>query len=97
MPVFLLKKDPIFYWPKVDHALSLREKGEGPDRVLMMVSTDEEHHFANSATTLPQYWKEAERCIKKCKDRGIKVCGSVSTIWGSPISGPTDQRAARFQ
>ncbi|MBW2067060.1 MAG: pyruvate carboxyltransferase [Deltaproteobacteria bacterium] len=73
----------------VDLAIQLKEKGYGPDRVLMMVSTDEQHHFANSGTTLPQYWKEAERCIKKCKDAGIKMCGTVSTIWGSPISGPT--------
>ena len=73
----------------VDRAIELKEKGYGPDRVLMMVSTDEQHHFANSGTTLPQYWKEAERCIKKCKDAGIKMCGTVSTIWGSPISGPT--------
>ena len=55
----------------------------------MMVSTDEEHQFANSGMTLPAYWREAERCIKKCKDAGIKMCGTVSTIWGSPISGPT--------
>jgi len=73
----------------VDQAIQLKEKGYGPDRVLMMVSTDEEHHYANSGTTLPTYWKEAERCIKKCKDAGIKMCGTVSTIWGSPISGPT--------
>jgi hydroxymethylglutaryl-CoA lyase len=73
----------------VDRAIELKEMGYGPDRVLMMVSTDEEHHFANSGTTLPAYWKEAERCIKKCKEVGIKMCGTVSTIWGSPISGPT--------
>jgi hydroxymethylglutaryl-CoA lyase len=75
--------------PSVDRAIALKEKGYGPDRVLMMVSTDEEHHFANSGMTLPMYWKEAERCIKKCKDAGIKMCGTVSTIWGSPIAGPT--------
>ena len=75
--------------PSVDRAIRLKEQGCGPDRVLMMVSTDEEHHFANSGITLPAYWKEAERCIKKCKDAGIKMCGTVSTIWGSPISGPT--------
>jgi hydroxymethylglutaryl-CoA lyase len=75
--------------PSVDRAIALKEKGYGPDRVLMMVSTDEQHHFANSGTTLPEYWEEAERCIKKCKDAGIKMCGTVSTIWGSPISGPT--------
>ena len=78
----------------VDLAIELKKRGCGPDRVLMMVSTDEEHHFANSGTTLPVYWKEAERCIKKCKDAGIKMCGTVSTIWGSPISGPTNMEDA---
>ncbi len=73
----------------VDRAIAMKQKGYGPDRILMMVSTDEEHHFANSGTTLPNYWKEAERCIKKARDAGIKMCGTVSTIWGSPISGAT--------
>lgn len=73
----------------VDRAIELKKKGIGPDRVLMMVSTDPEHHFANSGTTLSQYWREAERCIQKCRDVGIKLCGTVSTIWGSPISGAT--------
>jgi hydroxymethylglutaryl-CoA lyase len=73
----------------VDRAIELKKRGYGPDRILMMVSTDEQHHFANSRSTLPQYWREAERCIKKCHDAGIKMCGTVSTIWGSPISGPT--------
>lgn len=73
----------------VDRAIELKKKGIGPDRILMMVSTDPEHHFANSATTLTQYWREAERCIKKSRDAGLKMCGTVSTIWGSPISGAT--------
>jgi hydroxymethylglutaryl-CoA lyase len=78
----------------VDRAIRLKEKGVGPDRLLMMVSTEEEHHFANSGTTLPDYWKEAERCIKKCNDAGMKMCGTVSTIWGSPIGGATDLKDA---
>ncbi len=73
----------------VDRAIELKKRGIGPDRVLMMVSTDPEHHFANSGTTLSQYWREAERCIRKCRDAGIRMCGVVSTIWGSPISGAT--------
>ncbi|UCF69450.1 MAG: pyruvate carboxyltransferase [Acidobacteriota bacterium] len=73
----------------VDRAIELRQKGIGPDRLLMMVSTEEEHHFANSGMTLPEYWKEAERSIKKCRDAGMKMCGTVSTIWGSPIAGAT--------
>jgi hydroxymethylglutaryl-CoA lyase len=75
--------------PGVDRAIRLREQGIGPDRVLMMVSTEEEHHFANSGCTLPEYWTEAERCIRKCHDANIKMCGTVSTIWGSPIGGAT--------
>ncbi|MCW3488778.1 beta/alpha barrel domain-containing protein [Dethiobacter alkaliphilus] len=78
----------------VDRAIEARKEGYGPDRILMMVSTDEEHHFANSGITLPEYWREAERCIKKAADAGIKMNGTVSTIWGSPISGPTDMKEA---
>ncbi len=73
----------------VDRAIEMKKQGYGPDRILMMVSTDPEHHFANSGTTLTQYWREAERCIKKARDMGIKMVGTVSTIWGSPISGAT--------
>jgi hydroxymethylglutaryl-CoA lyase len=73
----------------VDKAIELKKQGIGPDRILMMVSTDPEHHFANSGTTLSQYWKEAERCIAKAAAVGIKMCGTVSTIWGSPITGAT--------
>jgi hydroxymethylglutaryl-CoA lyase len=80
--------------PSVDRAIELKKRGIGPDRVLMMVSTEEQHHFANSGTTLPNYWKEAERCIKKCSDAGIKMCGTVSTIWGSPIGGATELKDA---
>ncbi|MFC1858074.1 pyruvate carboxyltransferase [Thermodesulfobacteriota bacterium] len=78
----------------VDRAIELKEQGIGPDRVLMMVSTEEDHHFANSGTTLPEYWKEAARCTQKCNDAGIKMCGTVSTIWGSPIGGATDLKDA---
>lgn len=73
----------------VDRAIQAKKDGYGPDRILMMVSTDEEHHFANSGTTLPDYWEEAKRSIEKASAAGIKMCGTVSMIWGSPISGPT--------
>ena len=74
----------------VDRAIELRQQGIGPDRCLMMVSTEEQHHFANSGTSLPDYWKECERAIRKCRDAGMKMCGTVSTIWGSPIMGATE-------
>lgn len=78
----------------VDRAIALAQKGVGPDRCLMMVSTEEEHHFANSGTSLPDYWKECERAIQKCRDAGLKMCGTVSTIWGSPIAGATELKDA---
>ncbi|MDL2269843.1 pyruvate carboxyltransferase [Desulfosarcina sp. OttesenSCG-928-A07] len=78
----------------VDRAIALSQKGVGPDRCLMMVSTEEEHHFANSGTSLPDYWKECERAIQKCRDAGLKMCGTVSTIWGSPIAGATELKDA---
>jgi len=78
----------------VDRAIRLKDQGLGPDRILMMVSTEEAHHFANSGTTLPTYWREVERCIKKTHDAGMKMCGTVSTIWGSPIGGATDLKDA---
>ncbi|MCP3944283.1 MAG: pyruvate carboxyltransferase [Desulfobacteraceae bacterium] len=78
----------------VDRAIELANRGVGPDRLLMMVSTEEQHHFANSGTTLPDYWEEAARCIKKSTAAGLKMCGTVSTIWGSPIGGATDMADA---
>ena len=72
--------------PSVDRAIELKKRGVGPDRVLMMVSTEEQHHFANSGTTLPDYWAEAERSIKKCADAGIKMCGTACSISDAPIS-----------
>jgi len=78
----------------VERAIELHKKGIGPDRLLMMVSTEEQHHYANSGCTLPEYWKECERSIRKCNDAGMKMCGTVSTIWGSPIGGATDLKDA---
>jgi hydroxymethylglutaryl-CoA lyase len=78
----------------VDRAIALHQRGVGPDRCLMMVSTEEQHHFANSGTSLPDYWRECERAIRKCRDAGLKMCGTVSTIWGSPIMGATALQSA---
>ena len=74
----------------VDRAVQARQEGWGPDRILMMVSTSESHHQRNSGTTLAEYWKLVEKCTKKAHDAGMKMCGTVSTIWGCPIEGPTE-------
>ncbi len=78
----------------IDRAIQAKSEGYGPDRILLMVSTSETHHKRNSGLTLDEYWKMAEEYIKKANDAGIKVNGTVSTIWGCPIEGPTDIKKA---
>jgi hydroxymethylglutaryl-CoA lyase len=75
-------------------AIDARKEGYGPDRILLMVSTSEPHQIKNSGLTLKEYWKMAEEWIKKAKDAGLKINGTVSTIWGCPIAGPTDMQTA---
>ncbi|NOY70089.1 MAG: pyruvate carboxyltransferase [Deltaproteobacteria bacterium] len=77
-----------------DRAIAAKLAGHGPDRILFMVSTSESHHRTNSGLSLEEYWKMCEKYIQKAHDAGIKVCGTVSTIWGCPIEGPTDMNKA---
>ena len=73
----------------VDRAIELKKEGVGPDRILMMVSTSATHMKKNSGLDHAEYWAEAERAIRKAHDAGLKVNGTVSTIWGCPMEGPT--------
>jgi hydroxymethylglutaryl-CoA lyase len=77
-----------------ERAFEARQKGWGPDRILFMVSTSEAHHRRNSGLSLEDYWKMCATYIKKAHENGIKVCGTVSTIWGCPIVGPTELKKA---
>ncbi len=78
----------------VERAIENRKNGFGPDRILLMVSTSESHHKKNSGLSLDDYWKMSEKYIKLARDAGIKVNGTVSTIWGCPIEGPTEMKKA---
>jgi len=78
----------------IERAIQARKEGWGPDRILLMVSTSESHHVKNSGLSLADYWKMAEEWIPKAKDAGLKVNGTVSTIWGCPIEGPTKMEKA---
>jgi hydroxymethylglutaryl-CoA lyase len=78
----------------IERAIQARKEGYGPDRILLMVSTSESHHVKNSGLSLADYWKMAEKYIPMARDAGIKVNGTVSTIWGCPIEGPTEMSKA---
>ncbi len=72
----------------VDRAIDFKARhGYGPDYLLQMVSTDEAHHRVNSGSSLDEYFKMSERCIAKTHEAGMKMCGTVSTIFGSPMEG----------
>ena len=74
----------------IERAIQAKKEGFGPDRILLMVSTSESHHKKNSGLSLDDYWKMAEKYIPLAHKAGIKVNGTVSTIWGCPIEGPTE-------
>jgi len=78
----------------IERAIQAKQQGWGPNRILLMVSTSESHHIKNSGLSLDDYWKMAEKWIKQARDAGLKVNGTVSTIWGCPIEGPTDMKKA---
>ncbi|MGE5355294.1 MAG: pyruvate carboxyltransferase [Deltaproteobacteria bacterium] len=78
----------------IERAIEARKEGYGPDRILLMVSTSESHHRTNSGLSLADYWKMAEEWIPKAREAGLKVNGTVSTIWGCPIEGPTEMGKA---
>ncbi|MBI5402240.1 MAG: pyruvate carboxyltransferase [Ignavibacteriae bacterium] len=78
----------------VERAIKNKLEGFGPDRILLMVSTSESHHRKNSGLSLDEYWKMSEKYIKMAREAGIKVNGTVSTIWGCPIEGPTEMKKA---
>jgi hydroxymethylglutaryl-CoA lyase len=78
----------------IERAIQAKKEGWGPDRILLMVSTSEAHHIKNSGLSLKEYWDMSEKWIKQARDAGIKVNGTVSTIWGCPIEGPTDMKKA---
>jgi hydroxymethylglutaryl-CoA lyase len=81
----------------VERAIQAKLDGYGPNRILLMVSTSESHHYKNSGLSLDEYWKMSEKYIRKATDAGIKVNGTVSTIWGCPIEGPTElDKAVEF-
>ena len=78
----------------IERAIQAKLDGYGPDRILVMVSTSESHHLKNSGLSLKDYWKMSEHYIQRARDAGIKVNGTVSTIWGCPIEGPTEMKKA---
>lgn len=78
----------------VERAVKAYKDGYGPDRILLMVSTSETHHRKNSGLSLEDYWKMSADAIQMAHEYGVKVNGTVSTIWGCPIEGPTDPKKA---
>ena len=81
----------------VERAIRARELGYGPDRILFLVSTSDLHQRTETGLSQKEYWKMCEDLIPAVHAAGITVCGTVTTIWGSPVEGPTElSRALDF-
>lgn len=78
----------------VERAIEARKQGYGPDRILLMVSTSETHQYKNSGLSIDEYFKMAEKYVPMAREAGLKVNGTVSTIWGCPLEGPTEMSKA---
>jgi hydroxymethylglutaryl-CoA lyase len=78
----------------VERAIEARKQGYGPDRILLMVSTSESHQRKNSGLTIEEYFKMAEKYVPMAREAGLLVNGTVSTIWGCPLEGPTEMSKA---
>jgi hydroxymethylglutaryl-CoA lyase len=78
----------------VERAIEACKQGYGPDRILLMVSTSETHQYKNSGLSIEEYFKMAEKYVPMAREAGLKVNGTVSTIWGCPLEGPTEMSKA---
>lgn len=72
----------------VERAIAYKaRRGRGPDCLLQMVSTDDAHHRVNAGMSVDEYFEMSGRCIRAAHEAGMAMCGTVSTIWGSPMHG----------
>ncbi|MGB8332267.1 MAG: hydroxymethylglutaryl-CoA lyase [Polyangiales bacterium] len=62
------------------------------DEIAVFVSASETHNVKNVNKTTAQTLKAFEPVIGPAVDRGLKVRGYVSTMWGCPYEGEVDPR-----
>jgi len=71
----------------VERAIVAKRDGFGPDRILVMISTSEAHNKANTGRSTREQFHFIGEAVRLAHEHGIKVNGTVSTIWGCPFSG----------
>ena len=54
--------------------------------MLCMASTSHAHMKKNAGKDHPTYRADSEIVIGELRDAGFEVCGTVSTIWGCPVT-----------
>jgi hydroxymethylglutaryl-CoA lyase len=63
------------------------------DEIAVFVSASETHNLKNVNKTIVQTLKEFEPVIGSAVERGLRVRGYVSTMWGCPYEGAVDPKA----
>jgi len=64
----------------VDRAIALRQAGQGPDRILMMVSTSASHMKKNSGLDHAGYWAEAYQAMDY-RHGPIAIAAPRRAVW----------------
>ncbi|MCR4441002.1 MAG: hydroxymethylglutaryl-CoA lyase [Peptococcaceae bacterium] len=72
----------------VRRAIALKEKGFGPDKVVVMISTSQSHNLVNAGEKHADHWPKIKQWIRMVKESGMIFCGCIGTIFGCPIEGP---------
>ncbi len=62
------------------------------DEIAVFVSASETHNLKNVNKTIAQTLKAFEPVIAPAAERGLRVRGYVSTMWGCPYEGDVDPR-----
>ncbi|HDH44148.1 MAG TPA: hydroxymethylglutaryl-CoA lyase [Thermococcus sp.] len=71
----------------LDRVLNTVEQGFGPDMVLYALATSEAYNKRNVGKTSPEMWGEVKRIVKRAHEAGLKVIGTISTVFGCPLTG----------
>jgi hydroxymethylglutaryl-CoA lyase len=81
----------------IERAIDAKQKGYGPDKVIVMMSTSQSHNLVNAGELHKDHWAKMGKWVKMTKASGILFCGCLGTIFGCPIEGPVPlERAWEF-
>ncbi len=81
----------------LERALELKSGGIGPQFISCSVATTDAYNISNVRKTTEEQWKEIESVVKRAKDAGFKVMGTITGVWQCTLTGKTVPAAIPFE